>query len=182
MVKLMSPLTDTDLLALMRPKDGHLTIELHWLLSAAIEFTNRYDEGGALRVILQDSALLHGRTLLDFARLPANSEYFRLANFVKPSAAPCNAGIPWHKWLDFINSQTSHLGTRRNTMVEWPYGMSHESPDRMKRLADDVLRVFEANSANVRGGQVHDRYDKLVAWGRDHLDRLDPPTPLQPLM
>jgi predicted nicotinamide N-methyase len=45
-------------------------------------------QGDALRVMLQDSALMHDRTLLEFACLPPDSDYFRLADSLVPTVEP----------------------------------------------------------------------------------------------
>lgn len=167
---------DETLLSLLAP-DGHVTIELSWLLTSAIEFTNRYDQG-ALIVVLQDSALMHGRTLLEFACLRPKAGYFRLCDFLASGGEVMTGGVDWSSWIAFVNSQTAHLLRKRDPGVSWPHGMTYDTRDRMRRLADDVVLVFEANLHGIRPGPVRDRFAELTKWGRTHLDRLEPPSPI----
>lgn len=174
----MTLTTDEELLALLAV-DGHVMNDLSWLLTSAIEFTNRY-ESGALIVVLQDSALMHGRALIEFACMQPKSDYFRLADFVTEGAVVTTGMVPWTAWIDFMNSQTSHLLRKRDPGISWPHDMTYNSRDRMQRLADDLLKVFEANADRVRPGLVQARFAEVVCWGRGHLDRLEPPSPILP--
>jgi hypothetical protein len=134
----MTPAPDETLLALLSA-DGHVRIELSWLLTSAIEFTNRY-KSGALIVVLQDSALMHGRTLLEFACMQPKAGYFRLGDFMTRGVTVATGSVSWSSWIGFMNSQTSHLLRKRDPGVPWPYGMTYDSRDRMRRLADDVVQ------------------------------------------
>jgi hypothetical protein len=171
--------TDENLLTLV-DRDGHVRIELSWLLTSAIEFTSRYDSG-ALIVVLQDSALMHGRTLLEFACLPAKAGYFRLGDFLGSDAQAMTDGVDWASWIAFMNSQTSHLLRKRDPGTPWPYGMTYDTRDRIWRLADDVLQVFETNLHQIRPGPVSEGFAEMAKWGRTHLELLEPPSPILPV-
>lgn len=174
----MSTTPDDLVLRALIAENGHVRTDLHWLLTAAIEFTNRYDSG-ALIVVLQDSALMHARTLIEFTCLPSKSGYFRLADLLATDEKVDVGSVEWTAWLAFMNSQISHLLTARDPGVDWPYGLTYASRDRMLRLADDVVQILETNAQKVRE-PIRDDFVEMVRWARGHLDRREPPSPILP--
>lgn len=174
----MSTTPDDLMLRALIAENGHVRTDLHWLLTAAIEFTNRYDSG-ALTVVLQDSALMHGRTLIEFTCFQPKSGYFRLVDFLAAGETAGLETVDWSGWHALMSSQTSHLSTKRDPGVAWPYAMTYKSRDRMYRLADDVLRILEVNAEKVRE-PIKDDFVEMVRWARGHLDRREPPSLILP--
>lgn len=93
----MSTTPDDLMLRALIAENGHVRTDLHWLLTAAIEFTNRYDSG-ALTVVLQDSALMHGRTLIEFTCFQPKSGYFRLVDFLAAGETAGLETVDWSGW------------------------------------------------------------------------------------
>jgi len=108
----------------------HLAYEIHYLVLAAVRFSQIR---GREASIYQDSALLHARTLLEFAQAK------RPPGWWIPDLGGDNPqqDVLLDAWLQFINTYASHLGQRRLSGSRWPV------PENERRLI--TLSEFALN-------------------------------------
>lgn len=114
----------------------HLAYEIHYLLLAASQFP---EIGGRDATIYQDSALLHGRNLLELTkppRRPGNGWWIPDVGGETPTPDATHKG-----WVKFINANVSHLGERRGQGIQWPSGDVH---GRLIELAQYALERIKS--------------------------------------
>lgn len=132
----------TEKRTIMKPRPAelakHLAFEVHWLVYAAHRFGGTR---GRDRVVLQDSALLHARNLLEFTG-PGRPRHAWWVADLGGSAPPTDRET--QRWLDLINSKVSHLGQGR-TKAKQPPWPAPEDDDRCAAMARfALLRVIVA--------------------------------------
>jgi hypothetical protein len=116
----------------------HLAYEVHYLVLAAARF--RQIDGRDV-AFYQDSALMHARNLLEFTKpgpKPANGWWVVSVGGQMPQANTTHSD-----WVEFINSNVSHLGERRLRDLQWPVPKDEE---RLTHIAKFVLERLKSVS------------------------------------
>lgn len=107
------------------------------------------------QVPLQDSALVRGRTVLDFLlHKPGNARSFSIHDFIDKDCELPKCELP-SRWVGFISERLAHLGKKReptDDFDQWPDRKPGEvkGDDRLERLARLTVAVLRSRTAQVR--------------------------------
>lgn len=137
----------------------HLLYELKWLIFAATEFAKG---SSTMDVPLIDSASVHARNLLEFAKLTTPGRFTLSAV----------GGIHGRnkEWERFLNNRVTHMHSREKDRPRWPDGLDNERPDRLVKMAGVVLALLQANGATIKLGKVRNAYDEIVGAAIAYLE------------
>jgi hypothetical protein len=138
----------------------HLAYEVHYLVLAAVRFTQVDGRDGAF---YQDSALIHARNLLEFTKpapSPNNGWWIADAGGQTPQVDTSH-----RDWVKFINSNVSHLGERRLNDLQWPIPKDEQ---RLINIAKFVLERLKSLSQGSDPRAVV--MQKLSQLGLEYLD------------
>ncbi|VBA47925.1 fructosamine kinase family protein [Mycobacterium attenuatum] len=121
----------------------HLAYEVHYLVLAAVRFTEVSGRDGAF---YQDSALIHARNLLEFTKpAPAPRFGWWIANV---GGRTPQAESTHDDWVEFINSNVSHLGERRLQDLQWPIPKDDQRLINIARYLLQRLNSLANNSSD----------------------------------
>lgn len=126
---------------------------MKYLAFAATEFSR--PEAAYWQVPLHDSALVRGRTVLDFLlHKPGNAKSFSIHHFIDDDRElpECESAS---RWVGFISERLAHLGEPREPKDDfdrWPDRKPGEDKgdDRLERLARLTIAVLRWRTAQVR--------------------------------
>lgn len=149
----------------------HIGHEMKFLTFAAA----RFSDGAEYAVPLHDSALVRGRTLIDFFRPGPTDKSLRASMFYaaqsKPPALPTLA----EDYFSFISGRISHVGRNRlDAFDQWPDRApgQDKGDDRLERLARFVIELMRQRSPLL----VAEYQSKLLLIASRCEEYLDDPT------
>lgn len=121
------------------------------------------------KVIVQDSALMQARNLLEFTK-PGDRP--RRGWWIEDLGAPIPAATPaYEDWVRFINAKVTHLGEERLTGPSWPVPEGDERLIAMSRFALERIR------SGLPTASTDPHVAVLLEVTRLGLEYLDDPTP-----
>lgn len=131
----------------------HVDHEMKHLVFAVAQFSN--PDANELWVALHDSALVRGRTLLDFLDRRADKRSVSIHNYLDSSQGDLPRFPLAQRWIDFISGRLSHIGRNREASDDgdqWPDREPDQEPgdDRLERLARLVIEVMRSRIPYVR--------------------------------
>lgn len=161
----------------------HLLYELHWLHFSAIRFSRLTkalarpgqrirDEDAVMQTVLIDSAAVHGRCLLEFARIQGatkDGERQFTLRALNGSATSAGWTVIHDQWWAWPNNRVLHMYAREQAQEPWPDGVEPDDPERLLRLAEAVQDVIEAGGALIKPGAVRDGFDEVAGAARSFL-------------
>lgn len=145
----------------------HLAFEVHYLAWTAKAFAAGK---GKTKVALQDSALLHGRNLLEFSKPMKRPGYaWWIGDF---AAVPTNGDRDYWAWFDFVHGKVLHMGDNRVKSPRWPVPLDGHECEAVARYC---LKRIEnvATSASPRKAADRDALSSVVALVKLGLAYLD---------
>ncbi len=148
----------------------HLGHEMKYLAFAVAEFPQ--PDPNPHRVSLQDSALVRGRSVIDFFRKGSIEKCVRAQMFYLPGTAiPANDALA-EEWFNFISGRISHIGRNRDATVDqWPGRAVDEEKgeDRLQRLAQLVIRLMR-DRAELMVDDARDLLKLVAQRAEEYLD------------
>lgn len=135
----------------LRKHFGH---EMKQLAFAVVEFSR--PDAQRFAVPLQDSALVRGRSMLDFLDRPASKKSVSIHDFLDPSHSSKLPKCPLaQRWIDFISGRLAHVGRNRENsddFDQWPDrdAGQEKGDDRLERLALLVIKLTRSRVKYVR--------------------------------
>ena len=129
----------------------HLGHEMKYLAFAAAEFSR--SESSHYQVALHDSALVRGRSLIDFFRPGSTNKSMREQLFCSPGVTQPPRDPLGEKWFTFISGRISHVGRNRDaTFDQWPDRKpgEYKGDDRLERLACFVADLMRRRAVYLR--------------------------------
>jgi len=130
---------------------AHLGHDMKYLAFAAVEFSR--PESEHYQIALQDSALVRGRSLIDFFRPGTTKDNLREQLFYDVGVAAPTRDVLGEKWFKFISGRLSHSGRNRETTFDqWPDRSAGDpkGDDRLERLARFVADLIRQRAAYLR--------------------------------
>lgn len=149
----------------------HLAYEVDWLVFAARRFR---ETGGKDAVLVQDSAFVHARNLLEFTKPPdpdprkkdkgpSNGWWIsREFHGDEPTDTDPSEFKPWWK---FINANVTHLSKNRSRDVPCPAPWDKERLVVMARFALDRIETFAPDASGEYGEVIR----RIVRDGKLYL-------------
>jgi hypothetical protein len=141
-----------------RPKAAylrkHIGHEVKYFAFAVAEF--RRPDAGRWAVPLQDSALVRGRSLLDFLLHRGKDNRVSIFDFLaddnEEELQKCQLA---ERWFGFISGRQSHVGKNRESnddFDQWPDRAAGEEKgdDRLDRLAGLIVKLIRNRAEFVR--------------------------------
>lgn len=135
----------------LRKHFGH---EMKHLAFAVVEFSR--PDAQRFVVPVHDSALVRGRSVLDFLDRRADKRSVSIHDFLDPSHSSVPPKCPLaQRWIDFISGRLAHVGRNRENsddFDQWPDRQVGEDKgdDRLERLARLVIELTRSRIGYVR--------------------------------